>query len=251
MELTILGCGPADPNPGGACSGYILDAGQGQLLLECGHGVVGKLQLYTALDRVTAVLISHMHPDHFFDLVPLKYARLRASLSPLPLYLPPEGEEVLMGIAHALREGPDFWTSAYELHTFDPEHGLDLVGFHILMAPTRHFIPAWAMTFEESAVPGHRFAYSSDTALSETVTALVHGADLFMVEASIKRQKQRVQEQGHLTPSEAGQMARAAGARRLLITHYPASRAEWIRKTAADAFGNDVELACEGAKFVV
>ena len=44
------------------------------LLLDCGNGVFSKLRRYRDYVAVDAVLISHMHADHFLDLVPYSYA---------------------------------------------------------------------------------------------------------------------------------------------------------------------------------
>ena len=45
MKLTVVGCSPAWPNPGGAQSGYLLEGGSGRLLLDCGPGVLPALRI--------------------------------------------------------------------------------------------------------------------------------------------------------------------------------------------------------------
>lgn len=74
MELTILGASPAVPNPGGACSGYLLRQGESRVLVDCGSGVVGRLRQHVEPHTLAAVVISHLHADHYFDLSPLYYA---------------------------------------------------------------------------------------------------------------------------------------------------------------------------------
>jgi ribonuclease BN (tRNA processing enzyme) len=91
MRLTVLGCSPAYPNPGGRSSGYLLTRESGTLLLDCGHGVAGALRATLQLERLDAILLTHMHADHFFDLVPLHYALELLGLR-VPLWLPPGGE---------------------------------------------------------------------------------------------------------------------------------------------------------------
>ena len=44
------------------------------LLLDCGNGVFSKLRGFFDYVDVDAVLISHLHADHFLDLVPFSYA---------------------------------------------------------------------------------------------------------------------------------------------------------------------------------
>jgi ribonuclease BN (tRNA processing enzyme) len=73
--------------------------------------------------------------------------------------------------------------------------------------------------------------------------------DLLLIEATLPR-PERTGERGHLTPSEAGDHGRRAGARRLVITHFSDELdPEWARAQAAEAFGGDVELAAEGAVY--
>ena len=55
---------------------------------------------------------------------------------------------------------------------------------------------------------------------------------------------------GHLTPSEAGEHGRLAGARRLVLTHFSDELdPDWARAEAAETFGRPVELAHEGAVY--
>ncbi len=74
MEITVLGKSPSWQDVGGACSGYLVREGDFVLLLDCGNGVFSKLRELVDYVDVSAVLISHLHADHFLDLVPFSYA---------------------------------------------------------------------------------------------------------------------------------------------------------------------------------
>src|SRR4030088_3042722 len=101
LTLTILGCGPAAPNPGGACSGYLLRQAESAVLMDCGSGIAGRIAQHVPVNRLQGVAISHLHPDHYFDLVPLHYMlkfgeQRPADLEPrLAVYVPPGGREFL------------------------------------------------------------------------------------------------------------------------------------------------------------
>ncbi len=69
MKLTVVGCSPAWPNPGGAQSGYLLE-GPGRLLLDCGPGVLAKLREREPWPALDAIAVTHWHLDHWGDLVP-------------------------------------------------------------------------------------------------------------------------------------------------------------------------------------
>src|SRR6188508_3528694 len=74
MRLTVLGKSPSWQDAGGACSGYLLEEEGTSLLLDCGNGVFSKLRRHVDYVDVDAVVISHLHADHFLDLVPFSYA---------------------------------------------------------------------------------------------------------------------------------------------------------------------------------
>src|SRR2546426_9380799 len=74
MRLTVLGKSPSWQDAGGACSGYLIEEEDTAVVLDCGNGVFSKLRRFRDYTAVDAVLISHLHADHFLDLVPFSYA---------------------------------------------------------------------------------------------------------------------------------------------------------------------------------
>src|SRR4051812_16345970 len=74
MRLRVLGKSPSWQDAGGACSGYLVEDGGTSLLVDCGNGVFSKLRRYRDYCALDGVVISHMHADHFLDLVPYSYA---------------------------------------------------------------------------------------------------------------------------------------------------------------------------------
>ena len=74
MQVTVLGKSPSWQDAAGACSGYLVQEDDFTLVLDCGNGVFSKLRPLCDYVDVNAVLISHLHADHFLDLVPFSYA---------------------------------------------------------------------------------------------------------------------------------------------------------------------------------
>src|SRR2546425_559579 len=60
VKLTVVGCSPAWPNPGGAQSGYLVN-GTGTVLLDCGPGVLARLRTRDSWPKVDAIVITHFH----------------------------------------------------------------------------------------------------------------------------------------------------------------------------------------------
>src|ERR671936_3213316 len=102
MRLTVLGKSPSWEDAGGACSGYLLEDDGTAVLLDCGNGVFSKLRRYRDYTRVDAVLISHLHADHFLDLVPYSYALTYAPRQqPVPVDRWPGTDNPARPILHA------------------------------------------------------------------------------------------------------------------------------------------------------
>src|SRR5699024_11989998 len=74
MQLTIIGASGSFPGPGSPASCYLVSANgvdeHGQpktwrIILDMGNGALGTLQRYLALEDIDAIMLSHLHPDHF------------------------------------------------------------------------------------------------------------------------------------------------------------------------------------------
>lgn len=249
VELTILGASPALPNPGGASSGYLVREDDTALLVDCGHGVVGVLRTVLDVRGLSSIVISHMHPDHFFDLVPLSYAYHFGNLPAVPLYLPPNGLPIMSALEKAVGLESGFFARIFDLRRYDPEETLEVGPLSIRFAPTKHYVPGYAMRFQDGT--GNELVYSSDTALTTAVVDLARGASVAVFESSVPEYGHAGERDGHLDARTAGEMARSADVGMLVITHYPSSQADDVARFASDAFGKPVILAREGERITV
>jgi len=252
MRITVLGKSPAWQDAGGACSGYLIEGGDRRLLLDCGNGVFGKLRAACDFTRVSAVVISHLHADHFIDLVPYAYALAyspqaqAASVRPL-LYVPPGGRETLRRITGAW-DAEDLIEQAFELHEYDPADELVLDPLRVRFHEVPHFIRTHAVQVRDA---DGSFTYGADCRPNDAIVAFARETDLLMLEATLEQPEEEGC-RGHLTPAEAGAHAQRAGARRLVLTHYSdAHDAARARTEAERAFGAGVELAGEGAVYEI
>ncbi len=250
MRLTVLGASPACQNPGGACSGYLLEQDDTALLLDCGSGVLGRLQRYLKPDAVQAVIVSHMHADHTLDLLPYRYylCFLDEEGSPrqqTALYLPPTGHERLLLVSSLQDPSSTFFSDTFATSEYDPRHPLHVGPFSISFIPVRHIPHTYAMRIQGDAI----FAYSADSGPCEGLAEVARDSDLFLCECS---NIENSDYPFHLTPRQAGAYARDAGARRLLLTH------RWWRlgeeltvAQAREEFSGPVELAREDMRITI
>jgi ribonuclease BN (tRNA processing enzyme) len=252
VRITVLGKSPAWQDAGGACSGYLVEAGDRCLLLDCGNGVFGKLRAARDFTQVCAVVISHLHADHFIDLVPYAYAlayshQARAAGSRPALYAPPGARETFRRITGAW-QAEELIEDAFDLHEYDPAAELALDPMQLRFHEVPHFIRTHAVQVREG---GSSFTYGADCRPNEAIVAFARDTDLLMLEATLE-QPEEAGCRGHLTPAEAGEHAQRSGARRLVLTHMSGDHdLAWARAEAVRTFGGPVELAHEGAVYDV
>jgi ribonuclease BN (tRNA processing enzyme) len=224
VRLTVVGCSPAWPNPGGVQSGYLVE-GEGRVLLDCGPGVLARLREREAWPRVDAVVITHFHLDHWGDLVPWTFGAMFGAgrgTPPPELWLPPGGRETLESFGEHLGFG-SMLDDVFRLREY--EDGTPFAAGGLELTPVRlpHFELA---TYGLRVSDGTRtLAYSGDSAPSPALATLAEDVDLFLCEATLAEPEQALAAEdngrGHLTESEAVEAFRASGARRLLVIHRP------------------------------
>jgi len=223
VRLTVVGCSPAWPNPGGAQSGNLVESEGSRLLLDCGPGVLARLRALEDWPRVDSIAITHFHLDHWGDLVPWVWALAfgpARELGPPELWLPPRGRTVLWDLGRQLGT-PDMFEQAFSVHEFEQGRPFETAGFEVVARKVIHYdLEAYA--FRVSA-NGSTLGYSGDSGPSEELVEIARDADLFLCEATLG-DAQVEPMRGHLSPLEAESAFVASGAKRLLLTHRPKER---------------------------
>ncbi len=264
MELTVLGKSPSWQDVDGACSGYLVREGDTTLLMDCGNGVFGKLRRFTDYLDVDAVAISHLHADHTLDLIPYAYGLVYAPRQqPVPVHVWPGTETPARPALHVppggratFRRLGGTWGDeglverAFDLREYDPAETITVGPLRLRFQRVPHWVPTFAVEITSTASAG-RIVYGADCSPNDALVAFARDADLLLLESTLPR-PERNGVRGHLTPQEAGEHARAAGARRLVITHVSDELGEaWAREAAAAAFGAPVDVAAEGRTYAV
>jgi ribonuclease BN (tRNA processing enzyme) len=264
MRITVLGKSPSWEDAGGACSGYLIEDGTTALLLDCGNGVFSKLRLFRDYTELDAVILSHLHADHFLDLVPYSYALTYAPRQqPVPvggypgtdsparprLIAPTGARECFRQVVGAWGT-EDLVESAFALEEYGPDTIVEVGALRARFQEVPHFTTTYAIDFTSTNGSG-RFTYGADCRPGEELIEIARDTDLLIVEATLPR-PERTGVRGHMTPGEAGDHARRAGAGRVVLTHISDELdQDWARNEGSEAFGGPVELAREGAVYEV
>ncbi|MGI0131449.1 MAG: MBL fold metallo-hydrolase [Thermoplasmata archaeon] len=243
MKLTVLGSSGAWPERGRACSGYLLESGGVRLVLDLGFGTLPRLLEQCPASAVQAVFISHAHADHCVDLFGLFRARTLPDppFPALPVYAMPDVLERVGGLDG--ERGPARLRRELEFHPTGPGQSFDVGPFRVRTFVLPHFIPNLGVRVEAE---GKVVAYTGDTGPTDRIVDLAQGVDLFVCEATHQGVPPAAGERFLLSASEAGRYARAASARRLLLTHFlPGDSREVSRTEARQEFDGKLLVAEE------
>jgi ribonuclease BN (tRNA processing enzyme) len=265
VRITVLGKSPSWQDVDGACSGYLVEEDETAMLLDCGNGVFSKLRRYRDYVEVDAVVLSHMHADHFLDLIPFAYALTYAPRQqPVPvhtwsgndsparpkLFAPPGATQVFRRVVGAWGN-EDLIEKAFAITEYTADDVIEVGSLRVRFHEVPHYLPTFAADLSPLNGNGGRFTYGADCRPTEELVRFANGADLLMIEATLPR-AEREGPRGHLTPAEAGEHGSRAHVRRLVLTHISDELDEgWAQREAERAFGGPVAIAREGATYTV
>jgi ribonuclease BN (tRNA processing enzyme) len=267
-QLEIVGSRGGCPQPDNPCAGYLFTAAPTCVLIDCGPGVAGWVWPLLRRGALSAIVVSHMHGDHFMDLIPLTYgllgedALLTQPASRTAVWLPPGGRSVLGNIARAfgfaeihMRGEPcggyaiPLVERYFDVREYDPADSFDVEQLRITPRYVPHTIEACALRVDDA---GHSLVYSGDTSGGPDLEKLASGCDLLLCEASAVRRDASLPP-GHLSAGEAGNTAARAEVGRLVLTHtieYDAT-ADALIGEAARAFKGPIEVASPRQSFAL
>lgn len=237
-RATIVGCGTSSPQPGTPASGVLIETASIGLLVDCGPGVIRDLMAIRDPRGLDAILVGHLHADHFIDLVSLRYLMPWANYTGrrIPVLLPPGGIRRMTELAAAISERAGFFDDTFEIVEYDPAGVLTIGDLTIEFIAGRHYIPSWGFLIQDQA--GRRIVISGDTGPNETLVETARGADLFIVEATLLTADEDDPVRGHLTLDEALDLGGRAGAERTVLVHYPTERYETISAACQSRSGS-------------
>ena len=236
-RLVVLGSCGAYPEPGRACSGFLVEVDGFRIVLDLGFGTLPRLLAHCPGGQVDAVVITHEHSDHCVDLNGLFRVHYFSDGSGrIPLYCPPG---VLTRINGLEPEGE--LADVFDIHTL-PGH-YDLGPFQLDALPLPHFVPNAGIRL---SAPGCVLAYTGDSLPDPALADLGADADLFIVNASRHRPPPMGTRRGAVAATEAGEWAHRAGAKRLLLSHFqPGIDRTISTELAAEAFSGQILAAHE------
>lgn len=243
MKLTVLGCAGTHTAPGRMCSSYLVEHDGYRLVLDCGNGSLGNLLRVCDVAEVDALLISHLHPDHFADLYGIYYALRFHPSGPrmVPVYAPSGTKEFVSQLLPG--ESARTFGERCPISVVAPGQRLALGPLTVTLHRAFHPIETLASRVEAG---GRVLAYSADTAPSSDIVDCANGADLFLCDTSWLETDRPFDDGVHCTGLGAGWMAAQAGAARLMLTHvFPDHDPELAVQEARSVYDGEVRAAAD------
>lgn len=219
-RVTIVGSGTSAPQPETPASGILVETASTAILIDCGQGVIRGMMPIRDPRDIDAIVVGHLHADHYIDIVSLRYLLPWDGFTGgrVPLLLPPGGRARMEELAAAISERVGFFDHVFDVREYDPASELTIGDLEVGFLPGRHYVPAWGCRLRDAA--GHRIVVSGDTGPNEGLVEAARGADLFIVEATLLEPGEDDPARGHLTLDEAIGIGRVARVGRTVLVHH-------------------------------
>lgn len=252
VELIVLGSGTVAPTAHRTAPAHWVHAGSVHLLMDCGAGVTHRAASFgLPWPRITHLAITHFHIDHWGELphylFALRWGAEPARETPLPIVAPSGFTRRLEHLATAYGDWvlePGYPLEIREIGAGESVELADDVTLDAFHTPHTEESLAYAVREGDT-----RLVYTGDTGPSADVGAWARGCDLLLCECSLPEDRAI---DIHLTPRQAGELARDAEAGHLVLTHfYPPVEAVDPAAIAATVYAGRVDMARDGDRFTI
>jgi ribonuclease BN (tRNA processing enzyme) len=247
VDLDIVGAGPAYTNrPGATGAAYLVRSAETSILLDLGQGAFPRLANLVDPGTLDAVLISHLHPDHFIDLVALRhYLRWGPGHPRRVRVIGPRGLEDRLDALHA---EPGFSSGALDVEPYAA--GLLPIGsLEVETARVTHTAESYGFRVSSGGGPG--LVYSGDCGRADDLEPLIRPGDTLLCEVSFGPGPVTA-DAAHLDAPTVGDLARRTGAGQVLLTHLLMGfDVDETIDAARRAYGGPVTFVEPGDRFTI
>lgn len=246
FELVVLGSNGTFPTPDGASTGFLVKAGDTNVWVDAGTGTFANLQRYVDWADVDALVISHLHVDHFLDIYPFYYAHRYSLASRGPRNIPvyaPKGAEAFITqlLGNNAAEHCDF-AGHLIFNEISSQGSIEIGEVSFSFTEALHPVESLAMRITNG---DKSVFYTSDTGYTEDLIEPAKNADVMIAEASLQDPTAHLADI-HMTADEAGILAAKAEVGRLFLTHLvPGLDTDITVQMAAKQFTGEVAIAAE------
>ena len=249
MKVKILGS--VSPYSKGKCNcpGYLVTNKQDKILLDCGNGISREMKMPEDLINLT-IIISHLHKDHFGELLSLGYAsyvynKLGYLDKKINVYIPNNSKEDLMDYKFLNCFGEE---NFFKFIIYDENDKIKLTSSNITFCKSIHQTNAFSIKVKDNT---DTLVYSGDTGyMNNKLETFAKNVDLLICESTFLL-NQKKEKDYHLYASEAALIAKKANVYKLLLTHFwPEIDKQEYLDEAVQIFSN-TDVAIEGKELIL
>ncbi|MFE9026265.1 ribonuclease Z [Streptomyces iakyrus] len=286
-ELVVLGTASQVPTRHRNHNGYLLRWDGEGILFDPGEGTQRQmLRAGVAAHDLNRICVTHFHGDHSLGLAGV-IQRINLDKVPheITAHYPRSGQRFFdrlryatayretVGITEApvAADGSLARANSYTLEARKLSHPVESYGYRIVEPDGRRMLPerlaahgikgpdvgriqregelgGVSLADVSETRRGQRFAFVMDTRLCDGVYALAEGCDLLVIESTFLDEDEELAiEHGHLTAGQAARVARDAGVRHLVLTHfsqrYTDRGGEFERQARAAGYDGELTVA--------
>lgn len=287
-EFVVLGTASQVPTRQRNHNGYLLRWDGEGILFDPGEGTQRQmLRAGVAAHDINRICVTHFHGDHSLGLAGvIQRINLDQVPHPVTAHYPASGQKFFDRLRYAtayretvrlreepverdgtLADGPPYVLEARRL-----SHPVESFGYRVTEPDGRRMVPELLarhgikgpdvgriqregrlgdVTLDQVSEhrAGQRFAFVMDTRLCSGVDELAEGCDMLVIESTFLDADVRLAtDHGHLTAGQAAGVARDAGVRHLVLTHFSqrySDPSEFEREARAAGFEGELTIAAD------
>ena len=242
LSVTVLGASGSYAGVGGACTGFLVRSPGANVWLDAGPGTLANLQEHLTLRELTAIVLTHEHPDHWLEL-PVVYSAVRHYERRKPV--------LVYGTAGTLALAEDLCPAlpeAFEWRVISDGMATTIGDQDWRFSRTDHYVETMGVRIDSG---DKSMMFTADTGPRWAFGNLGDDIDLAISESTFLSD---TEPEGilHLSARQAGSLAAEAGIGRLVLSHLaPGQQAEAHLAEAEQAFGGPVAVAAIGETYHV
>jgi ribonuclease BN (tRNA processing enzyme) len=246
LQVDVLGAGPAySDRIGSAGASYLVRSGSTSLVLDLGQGSFPRLAATLEPSTIDAIAVTHLHPDHFIDLVALRhYLRWEFQPERHVRVIAPRDLAVRLD---ALHDEPGFTVATLDVEPVAQRAEVGPLRIEARRVTHTDDSHAYRVSKEE----GVGLVYSGDCGRAEDLDPLIRPGDALLVEVSFGPGP-GPRDALHLDGPAVGALAARTKVGRVLLTHLQMGFDPAATLTSvASAYDGPVEFVEPGMRFLV
>src|SRR3989338_2735500 len=216
MKMYFLGTNGWFSSPTGDTPCILIDSKDQYVVFDAGNGLY-KLDSFIKEDKPIYLFISHFHIDHVSGFHVLNKFNFKQGLD---IYVPEIKKEAFdLLVAPPFTIAPNKLRMRVDIHELS--EGEYTVPLKVTCLELFHSYRGFGYRFE---LEGKIICYSGDTGVCDNSYSLFKNADVLIHECSLLPGQKYEKEWGHVSPTEAARLAKDAGIKKLVLTHFDANQ---------------------------